>query len=303
MKNTINFGANWLIYNDKIMKHLQDIISESIFDVEDNMRKVDDVALKQAFLDWWDVTGPMKRYATIKIEDERISLPTDPVYVYKGTGLLPKFIKFDKVRRFDITDNQRFFDKCKSQFPKTTRYLSFEGIDVHDLEIEALDVDFRKRVKSIKNVTITIPEQRPGLSGNNVFYINFNTSMRNIKGLKIRSQGKNIIVNSHDGELGNFTTNQIKYEVGSYKRKNGPFKDQYELNKFIMDILYKHLPLDHIDEHWEGVRRIVFKDRSGGLHNGVGLGFGNEGYLKSGDFMIERINGEWRPFQKMFRLK
>lgn len=285
------------------MKHLQDIIAESIFDVEDNIRKVYDVALKQAFLDWWDVAGPMKRYATIIIDDERISLPTDPVYVYKNTDLLPKFVKFDKVRRFDITDNQRFFDKCKSQFPKTTRYLSFEGIDVHDLEIEALNVDFCKRVKSIKNVIITIPEQRPGLTGNNVFCINFNTSIRNIKGLKIRSQSNNIIVNSsNDGELGNFTTNQIKYEVGAYKRKNGPFKDQYELNKFIMDTLCKHIPLDYIDEHWEGVRRIVFKDRSGELHDGVGLGFGNESYLKSGDFMIEKIKGEWKPFQKMFKI-
>ena len=284
------------------MKHLQDIIAESILDVEDNMRKLDDVALKQAFLDWWGVTEPTKKYAIINTYNGRISLEGS-IYIDKDTALLPEFVKFDEVRRFDITDNQRFFNKCKPQFPKMVRFLSFDGIDVHNLEIEALDVSFCKKVKSIKNVTISIPEQRPGLT-RNIFYVDFNTSMRNIKGLKIRSHGKNIIVNSSNGgELGNFMTNQIKYEVSSHKRKNGPFESRYELNKFIMEMIYKHIPLDYIDEHWEGVRRIIFKDRSGGLHNGVGLGFSNESYLKSGDFMIEKIEGEWRPFQKMFRLK
>ena len=283
------------------MKHLQDIIAESILDIEDNMSKLDDIALKQAFLDWWDVTGPMKRYANIDIYDGRIRL-NESIYIYKNTELLPEFVKFGEVRNFEITDNQKFFDKCKSQFPKMVRFLSFEGIDVHDLEIEALDVTFHKRVKSIKNVTISIPEQRPGLT-RNIFYIKFNTSMRNIKGLKIQSSGKNIIINADDGELGNFMVNQIKYEVSAYKRKNGPFESRHELNKFIMEMIYKHIPLDYIDEYWEGARRIVFKDKSGDLRNGVGLGFGNEIYLKPGDFMIEKIKGEWMPFQKMFKLK
>lgn len=81
------------------------------------------------------------------------------------------------------------------------------------------------------------------------------------------------------------------------------FETRAELNSFIMDILYKHLPMDHIDKYWNGVKRIVFKDRDGRFNNGVGLGYIVDDILKSGDFMIERNNkGEWVPYQKMFKI-
>lgn len=281
------------------MKHLYDIITESILDVEDNMSELDDIVLKQAFLDWWKALDYTKRHTNIEIKDGEINLDDSSIYVDENTELLPSSIKFGNVRTFTIKNNQQFFDKCKSQFPYATRQLSIGGIDVKDFKMEVLNVDFWKDVKTIKNVTLTIPEQRPGLT-RNVFHINFKTTKRNIEGLKIDGVN-NIIINSTDCEIGNFMVNQIKYEVSSYKRKNGPFKSRLELDKFIMEMIYKHLPMDHIDKHWKGVRRIIFKDKSGGLRNGIGLGFASSSYLKPGDFMIEKIQNEWVPFQKMFK--
>lgn len=283
------------------MKHLQDIIAESILDIEDNMSKSDDIVLKQVFLDWWKALDYTKRHTNIEIKDGEINLDDSSIYVDENTELLPESIKFGNVRTFTIKNNQQFFDKCKLQFPRATRQLSIAGIDVKDFQIEVLNADFFKDVKTIKNVILTIPEQRPGLT-RNVFYINFRTTKCNIEGLKINGVN-NIIINSTDCEIGNFMVNQIKYEVSSYKRKNGQFESQHKLDKFIIDVIYKHLPMDHIDKYWKGVRRIIFKDRSGGLCNGIGLGFASDSYLKSGDFMIEKIQNEWIPFQKMFKLK
>lgn len=282
------------------MKHLYDIIAESILDVEDNMSRLDDIALKQAFLDWWSVPESLKLHTDVEIKGGKINLDDSSVYINVDTPLLPSSIKFGVVRNFSIKDNQQFFDKCKTQFPHMTRQLSIAGIDVKDFQIEVLNADFLQDVKTIKNVTLIIPEQRPGLT-RNIFYINFQTTKRNIEGLKINGVN-NIIINSTDCEIGNFMVNQIKYEVSSYKRKNGPFKNQLELNKFIMETIRKHLPMDHIDKYWKGVRRIIFKDKSGGLRNGVGLGFAHDSYLKPGDFMIEKIQNEWIPFQKMFKI-
>lgn len=268
---------------------------ESLLDVEDNISKSDDIVLKQAFLDWLPISDSMKKYAKQKIEisDNKIEYE-GLVSIDNHTKLLPEFIKIDWVRTLSIYDNQQFFDSCKSQLPSRVRSLTISGIDIQDFEIETFNADFYKG--SIKNVTLTIPE----LTGN-VFYINFQTTKRNIEGLKINGVN-NIIVNSTDCEIGDFMVNQIKYEVSTYKRKNGSFKSRLELDKFIMEMIYKYLPMDHIDKYWKGVRRIIFKDKSGGLRNGVGLGFARDSYLKPGDFMIERINGEWRPFQKMFKM-
>lgn len=276
---------------------------ESLLDVEDNISKSDDIALKQSFLDWLPINDSMKKYTEqeIKISDNKIGYE-GLVSIDKYTKLLPKFIKIDWVRTLSIYDNQQFFDSCKSQLPSRVRSLTISGIDIQDFEIETFNADFYRG--SIKNVTLTIPEQRPGLT-RNVFYINFQTTKRNIEGLKINGVN-NIIVNSIDCEIGNFMVNQIKYEVSSYKRKNGQFKSRNELDKFIMEMIYKYLPMDHIDKYWKGVRRIIFKDKSGGLRNGVGLGFARDSYLKPGDFMIEKMVGgmkhdQWVPIQKMFK--
>lgn len=271
---------------------------ESLLDVEDNMSKSDDIALKQVFLDWWKALDYTKRHTNIEIKDGKIEYE-GLISIDNHTKLLPESIKFGNVRTFTIKNNQQFFDRCKSQLPSRVRSLIISGIDVKDFKIEVLNADFWKDVKTIKNVTLTIPEQRLGLT-RNVFYINFQTTKRNIEGLKINGWD-NIIVNSADCEIGNFMVNQIQYEVSSYKRKNGPFKSRLELDKFIMEMIYKHLPMDHIDKYWKGVRRIIFKDKSGGLRNGVGLGFASNSYLKPGDFMIEKIQNEWVPFQKMFK--
>lgn len=301
----INFGENWLIYKYEIMKHLRDIIQESILDIEDNLQQLDDLSLKHTFLNWWKALDYTKRHTNIEIKNGVINLDDSSIYVDENTKLLPSSIKFGHVRTFNITNNQQFFDKCKSQFPYATRQLSIGGIDVKDFQMEVLNADFWNDVKTIKNVTLTIPEQRPGGLTRNVFYINFLTTKRNIEGLKINGSN-NIIVNSTDCEIGNFMVNQIKYEVSSYKRKNGHFKYQNDLDNFIMEVIYKHLPMDHIDKYWKGVRRIIFKDKSGGLRNGVGLGFANDSYLKPGDFMIEKMVGgmkhdQWVPIQKMFK--
>lgn len=279
------------------MKTLK-VIYEGILD-DDFVDNMEDISIKQVFLDWWKALDYTKRHTNIEIVDGRINLDDSSVYVDEDTELLPESIKFGNVRTFTLKNNQQFFDKCKSQFPHAVRQLSIAGIDVKDFKIEVLNADFLKDIKTLKNVTLTIPEQRPGLT-RNVFYINFQTTKRNIEGLKINGVN-NIIINSTDCEIGNFMVNQIKYEVSSYKRKNGQFKNQLELEKFIMEMIYKHLPMDHIDEHWKGVRRIIFKDKSGGLRNGVGLGFASNSYLKPGDFMIEKIQNEWVPFQKMFK--
>lgn len=279
---------------------------ESLLDVEDNISKSDDIALKQAFLDWLPISDSMKKYTKqeIEISDNKIEYE-GLVSIDNHTKLLPEFIKIDWARTLSIYDNQQFFDSCKSQLPSRVRSLTISGIDIQDFEIETFNADFYKDVKSIKNVTLTIPEQRLGLT-RNVFYINFQTAKRNIEGLKINGWD-NIIVNSANCEIGNFMVNQIKYEVSSYKRKNGPFKSRLELDKFIMEMIYKHLPMDHIDKYWKGVRRIIFKDKSGGLRNGVGLGFARDSYLKPGDFMIEKMVGgmkhdQWVPIQKMFKI-
>lgn len=279
------------------MKTLK-VIYEGILD-DDFVDNMEDISIKQVFLDWWKALDYTKRHTNIEIVDGRINLDDSSVYVDEDTELLPGSIKFGNVRTFTIKNNQQFFDKCKSQFPHAVRQLSIAGIDVKDFKIEVLNADFLKDIKTLKNVTLTIPEQRPGLT-RNVFYINFQTTKRNIEGLEINGVN-NIIINSTDCEIGNFMVNQIKYEVSSYKRKNGQFKNQLELEKFIMEMIRKHLPMDHIDEHWKGVRRIIFKDKSGGLRNGVGLGFASNSYLKPGDFMIEKIQNEWVPFQKMFK--
>lgn len=286
------------------MKHLHKFISESLLDIEDNFQQLDDLALKHAFLNWWKALDYTKRHTNIEIKDGKLNLDDSSIYVDENTGLLPESIKFGEVRTFTIQNNQQFFDKCKSQFPHAVRQLSIEGIDVKDFKIEVLNADFWGNIKTIKNVTLTIPEQRPGLT-RNVFYINFQTTKRNIEGLKINGSN-NIIVNSMDCEIGNYIINQVKKEVADYRRKNGHFKYQNDLDNFIMEVIYKHLPMDHINEHWKGVRRIIFKDKSGGLRNGIGLGFAKDSYLKPGDFMIEKMVGgmkhdQWVPLQKMFK--
>lgn len=284
------------------MKHLQDIVLESLLDVEDNEEKMDDIVAKKVLIDWLGHTPGVRKTIGewISITGDRLNYQGS-VNIGEETKLLPEFVKLGEVTTLNISDNQKFFDKCKKQLPYKVNQLYVGGIDVKDFEIETLNATFYRDVKSIKNVTLNIPATRPGLT-RNIFYIIFQVKKRDIEGLKINGTN-NIIVTCVDCEIGNFVVNQVKYELSSYKRKNGMFETRAELNAFIMDILYKHLPMDHIDKYWNGVKRIVFKDRDGRFSNGVGLGYITDDVLKSGDFMIERNNrGEWVPYQRMFKI-
>lgn len=284
------------------MKHLQDIVLEGLLDVEGNEEKMDDMVAKEVLADWLGHSPGVR-----KTIGEWISIAGDKLN-YQGsvniggeTKMLPEFIKLGEVTTLNISDNQKFFDKCKKQLPYKVNQLNVGGIDIKDFEIDTLSATFYRDVKSIKNVKLNIPATRPGLT-RNIFYIRFHVKKRDIEGLEING-ANNIIVSSIGCEIGDFAVNQIKYEVSAYKRKNGMFETRSELNAFIMDILYKHLPMDHIDKHWNGVKRIVFKDRDGRLSNGIGLGYIIDDALKSGDFMIERNNkGEWVPYQRMFKI-
>lgn len=284
------------------MKHLQDIVLEGLLDVEGNEEKMDDMVAKEVLADWLGHSPGVRKTIGdwISIDGDKLNYQGS-VNIGEETKLLPEFVKLGEVTTLNISDNQKFFDKCKKQLPYKVNQLYVGGIDIKDFEIDTLSATFYRDVKSIKNVKLNIPATRPGLT-RNIFYIRFHVKKRDIEGLEINGTN-NIIVTCVDCEIGNFAVNQVKYEVSSYKRKNGMFETRAELNAFIMDILYKHLPMDHIDKHWNGVKRIVFKDRDGRFSNGVGLGYIVDDVLKSGDFMIERNNkGEWVPYQKMFKI-
>lgn len=284
------------------MKHLQDIVSESLLNVEDNEEKMDDMVAKEILVDWLGHNPEVRKTIGewVSIAGDRLNYQGS-VNIGKETELLPEFVKLGEVTTLNLSDNQKFFDKCKKQLPYKVNQLYMGGIDIKDFEIDALSATFYRDVKSIKNVKLNIPATRPGLT-RNIFYIRFHTKKRDIEGLEINGVN-NIIVTCVGCEIGDFAVNQVKYEVSSYKKKNGMFETRAELNAFIMDILYKHLPMDHIDKYWNGVKRIVFKDRDGRFSNGVGLGYIVDDILKSGDFMIERNNkGEWVPYQKMFKI-
>ena len=275
---------------------------ESILDVEDNMRKLDDVALKQAFLDWLTYNPEVKKIIEreVTVNGDKLNYPGS-VNIGKETELLPEFVKLGEITTLNLADNQKFFDKCKKQLPYKVNQLYVGNIDIKDFEIDTLSATFYRDVKSVKNVKLNIAATRPGLT-RNIFYIRFHVKKRDIEGLEINGTN-NIIVSCVDCEIGDFIVNQVKYEVSSHKRKNGMFETRAELNAFIMDILYKHLPMNHIDKYWNGVKRIVFKDRDGRFSNGVGLGYVVDNVLKSGDFIIEKNNkGEWVPYQKMFKI-
>lgn len=284
------------------MKHLQDIIQEGLLDIEDNEAKMDSIAAKELFIDWLAYIPEVKKIASreVTVNGDKLNYPGS-VNVDVETKLLPKVVQLGEVTTLSLATNQKFFDTCKKQLPYKVNQLYVGGIDVKDFEIETFSATFYRDVKSIKNVKLNIPAARPGLT-RNIFYIRFHAKKRDMEGLEINGTN-NIIVTCVDCEIGDFAVNQVKYEVSSYKRKNGMFETRAELNAFIMDILYEHLPMDHINKHWNGVKRIVFKDRDGRFSNGVGLGYIADDILKSGDFMIERNNkGEWVPYQKMFKL-
>ena len=284
------------------MKHLQDIVLEGLLDVEGNEDKMDNVVAKEILVDWMSYSPEVKKIIEreVTVNGDRLNYPGS-INIGKETELLPEFVKLGEVTTLNLADNQKFFDKCKKQLPYKVNQLYVGGIDIKDFEIDALSATFYRDVKSIKNVKLNIPATRPGLT-RNIFYIRFHAKKRDIEGLEING-ANNIIVTCVDCEIGNFTVNQVKYEVSSYKRKNGMFETRAELNAFIMDILYKYLPMDHIDKYWNGVKRIVFRDRDGRFSNGVGLGYVVDNVLKSGDFIIERNNkGEWVPYQKMFKI-
>lgn len=284
------------------MKHLQDIVLEGLLDVEGNEEKMDSIAAKELFIDWLAYIPEVKKIASreVTVNGGKLNYPGS-VNVDVETELLPKIVQLGEVTTLSLAANQKFFDTCKKQLPYKVNQLYVGGIDIKDFEIETFSATFYRDVKSIKNVKLNIPAARPGLT-RNIFYIRFQVKKRDIEGLEINGTN-NIIVTCVGCEIGDFVVNQIKYEVSAYKRKNGMFETRAELNAFIMDILYKHLPMDHIDKYWNGVKRIVFKDRDGRFSNGVGLGYVVDDVLKSGDFMIERNNkGEWVPYQKMFKI-
>jgi hypothetical protein len=284
------------------MKHLQDIIQEGLLDIEDNEKSMDSVVAKELLVDWLTYRPEYRGFIEkeVSVEGDRLNYQGS-VNIGEETKPLPKIVQLGKVVTLNINANQKVFDKCKKQLPYKANQMYVGGIDVKNFEIETFNATFYRDVKSIKNVILNIPATRPGLTLNK-FFIRFHVKKRDIVGLKINGVN-NIVVECDDCEIGEFIVNQVRYEVSTYKRKNGMFETREELNAFIMDILYKHLPMDHIDKHWNGVKRIVFKDRDGRFSNGVGLGYVVDDVLKSGDFMIEKNNkGEWVPYQKMFKV-
>lgn len=284
------------------MRHLQDIVLEGLLDVESNEEGMDDMVAKEIFVDWLAYAPGVKKIIEreVIVNGDKLNYPGS-INIGGETKMLPEFVKLGEVTTLTISDNQKFFDKCKKQLPYKVNQLYVGGIDIKDFEIDTLNATFHRDVKSIKNVKLNIPATRPGLT-RNIFFIRFHVKKRDIEGLEINGTN-NIIVSCIGCEIGDFVVNQVKYEVSSYKKKNGMFETRAELNAFIMGILYKHLPMDHIDKYWNGVKRIVFKDRDGRSSNGVGLGYIVDDVLKSGDFMIERNNrGEWVPYQKMFKI-
>jgi hypothetical protein len=283
-------------------------IYKSIFEgilsgMDSTLAAGDIIVSKDNFIDW--VCGNShadRNYVASKVEYKNSAINfTDRIYgisVKKNTALLPKDVKLGMVHDLYIMNNQEFFDKCKHQLPKIATDVYLYEIDIKDFEIQAEFIDLNP--KSIKNLVINVPEIRQGMRKNSFEIQLPNTEC--IEEIKINGVN-NITVDFSKWCAGEVVCNHIKKFINKYK-KTTPCSIE-DVHNVIINELCNYLPMDYIDKNWKGIKRIVFKDKSGKLRNGDGLHWPVDGVytiMKPGDFIIEKqSNGQWKVYERMFK--
>ncbi len=272
---------------------------ESLLDDEDILVKNSDDALK---------VEEFKQWLKFKSEDimwahtiDKISLQNGRIFWQDGTILLsdknksiPDDIYFEKLDDLYLVDDS-VVNKHVHQFNKCKLRTLNVYTDIKNLEFTLSVAYFFPETEKIKNIKFHLtPPLGFGIQCNKIEL----PKLEFIKELSF-DNGTNVIVAGDDESFGKDVVDYVKKGIAKRRREN-PFQTLYQLEEYIMILVYEILPMDYIEKNWQGVKRIVFADRDGKLKNGRLMNVIDASHLKPGDFMIEKRSGEWVPVQRLF---
>lgn len=302
------------------MKHIKDIVFESLLDDEDDIvnRGIEATinrTMPEKFTEWVQMEysgwcASAKRIVKQKSTQDRLAVEDGRLSARKFSGLgpfdirnttipIPKDIKLGYIPSFIVSGESETLHKCREQLPTETANFTVVGdvkTGLDDFRIKCMDFTSDPG-PHIKNLTLDIYKERPGLVMN-TFDISLGhiTSDSDLKNVKINGY-KNITVFLSSSTYGPQVAIQAKKEVQK-RRKTLP--NAYVSDLFV-EVLYDIFPLKWIEKNWEGVDTIILKvNQSNGSwpKGSVRVIISN---LRSGDLVLKKVNGEWVAFQKMIK--
>lgn len=274
---------------------MKSLLESLLDDMEDIQVKTEPILKLKTFIDWLskykDPDNKLDNFVELN-KKGLINVDSITIKLTKDTKPIPIDVDIDTINRLYILsqDPLKWFPK-----PNLIRDLIIEG-DLNNQEFNVNDC-FITKSSNIKKLKLNIPEIKLGLCLN-IFTLNFLHVKQPKDFEEIEINGtQNIIVNLNGSDVVKPMVGQIQKEYKKWKEDN-PNYHHINFNKFIIDIVKQHIPLDYIDKYWKGVTRIVFKDRANILGNSLVLR--DERGLYSGDFYIQKNHkGEWVPYLKL----
>lgn len=271
---------------------------ESLLDDEDVLVKNSDDILQLEELKQW-LYKRAKEEGWFNIN--KISLVNGKISWKDGTlSLADKYEDMPNDINFGELDDLCLVDvnavkKHVHQFNKCKLRTLDVYTDIKNLEFTLSVAYFFPETEKIKNIKFHLtPPLGFGIQCNKIEL----PKLEFIKELSF-DNGTNVIVAGDDETFGKDVVNYVKKGIAKRRREN-PFQTLYQLEEYIMILVYEILPMDYIEKNWQGVKRIVFADRDGKLKNGRLMNVIDASHLKPGDFMIEKRSGEWVPVQRLF---
>ena len=272
---------------------------ESLLDDEDILMKNSDDILKiEEFKQWLKFKSDDIMWThsidKISLQNDKIVWKDGSIILSAKNESLPDDIYFGELDDLCLVDDSvvkkhiHQFNKCK------LRTLNVYT-DIKNLEFTLSVAYFLPETEKIKNIKFHLtPLLGFGIQCNKIEL----PKLEFIKELSF-DNGTNVIVAGDDESFGKDVVNYVKKGIAK-RRKEKPFQTLYQLEEYIMELVYEILPMDHIEKNWQGIKRIVFADRDGKWKNGRLMDVINASHLKPADFIIEKRNGEWVPIQRLF---
>lgn len=304
------------------MKHLQDIIAESILDDIDNImnrthQEVVNRMMPERFVEWVQMENSgwsqsCKRMAksntaskSIKVKDGRLSIENfsalGPFGLKSGVIPIPEDIKLGHIGSMVIAGESEALDSARKNDQLPTSVVHFNicgsvkhGLDNFDIECCDCNIDLGP---VIKNLNLRVPSTRPGLNLNTFEHqYRHITSENDLKNIKIDGF-HNITVILANSEYGPQVATQAKKEVMKLHKKYPNAK----IKNLFLQVLQDIFPLDWIEKNWKGVDTLILKVNQTNGYWPKGVPANIVRLLRTGDLVLKKTNGKWEVFQKMLK--
>ena len=239
----------------------------------------------------------------LEVENGRLSIKRfsgmGPLDIRGMTDPIPEDIKLGHIPSLIVSGESEALEKSRDQFPTSVESFTVVGEVKRGLDgfrIQCCDCTIDPGPQ-IKNLTLDIPTQRPGLRVNKFdLALSHITSDSDIKNIKINGH-KCISVMLDGSTYGPEIAMKAKKEVMKL-RKSQPNTPVYEL---FTDVIRDLFPLKWVEKNWVGVETIIFKSNQSANIWPKGSVYEILRYLKTGDLVISKVDSDWIAFQKMIK--